>query len=71
MMAVYLDNGVCDFKSWPGGKPKGLGTGVGSAGEWQKVLQAFDFKDDKAAIAFKGNPVNNLVPLAKAGVPLL
>ena len=29
-LAVYLDNGVCDFKSWPGGNPKGLGTGVGS-----------------------------------------
>ena len=26
-LLVYLDNGVCDFKSWPGGKPKGLGTG--------------------------------------------
>src|ERR1700709_1995529 len=23
-LAVYLDNGVCDFKSWPGGKPQGL-----------------------------------------------
>ena len=26
-LLVYLDNGVCDFKSWPGGKPKGLGSG--------------------------------------------
>ena len=24
-LLVYLDNGVCDFRSWPGGKPKGLG----------------------------------------------
>ena len=29
-LLVYLDNGVCDFKSWPGGKPKGLGSGQGS-----------------------------------------
>ena len=70
-LAVYLDNGVCDFKSWPGGKPKGLGTGPGSPSEWQNVLKAFDFKDDKEAIAYKLNPVDNLAPLAKAKVPIL
>jgi pimeloyl-ACP methyl ester carboxylesterase len=70
-LAVYLDNGVCDFKSWPGGKPKGLGAGQGSAGEWQNVLKAYDFKDDKEAIASKVNPVDNLTPLAKAKIPLL
>jgi hypothetical protein len=70
-LLVYLDNGVCDFKSWPGGKPKGLGTGLGSAGEWQNVLKAFDFKDDKEAIAWKKNPVDHLEPLAKARIPLL
>ena len=70
-LAVYLDNGVCDFKSWPGGKDKGLGTGQGSAGEWQNLLKAYDFKDDKEAIASKANPVDNLAGLAKAKVPLL
>lgn len=70
-LLVYLDNGVCDFKSWPGGKPKGLGTGQGSAGEWQNVLKAFDFKNDAEAIAWKRNPVDHLEPLAKAKVPLL
>ena len=70
-LAVYLDNGVCDFKSWPGGKPKGLGAGRGSAEEWQNLLKAYDFKDDKEAIASKVNPVDNLTPLAKAKIPLL
>lgn len=70
-LAVYLDNAVCDFKSWPGGKPKNLGTGKGSAGEWANVLKAFDFKDDAAALAYKKNPVDNLEPLAKAKIPLL
>jgi pimeloyl-ACP methyl ester carboxylesterase len=70
-LAVYLDNGVCDFKSWPGGKPKGLGAGPGSEAEWRKLLQAYDFKDDQEAIASTANPVNNLAPLAKAKVPLL
>ena len=70
-LAVYLDNAVCDFKSWPGGKPKKLGTGNGAPGEWLNVLKAFDFADDAAAIAYRLNPVDNLAPLAKAGIPLL
>ncbi|WP_020471106.1 alpha/beta hydrolase family protein [Zavarzinella formosa] len=70
-LAVYLDNAVCDFKSWPGGKSKMLGASPGSAGEWAKMLKAYDFADDAAAIAYKLNPVDNLAPLAKAGIPLL
>ena len=70
-LLVYLDNGVCDFKSWPGGKPKGLGSGQGSPEEWQKLLKAYDFKDDREAIASKVNPVDNLAPLAKAKIPIL
>ena len=70
-LAVYLDNGVCDFKSWPGGKPKGLGTGVGSPEEWAKLLKAYGFKDDQEAIASKLNPVDRLKPLADAKVPIL
>jgi pimeloyl-ACP methyl ester carboxylesterase len=31
--AIYADAPVCDFKSWPGGKLKGLGKGEGSAAE--------------------------------------
>lgn len=70
-LAVYLDNGVCDFKSWPGGKPKGLGTGIGSPQEWAKLLKAYDFKDDRAAIASRLNPIDRLAPLAEARIPLL
>jgi pimeloyl-ACP methyl ester carboxylesterase len=70
-LLVYLDNGVCDFKSWPGGRPKGLGTGNGSPQEWAKLLRAYDFKDDGEAVAYTLNPVDNLKPLAGARVPLL
>jgi pimeloyl-ACP methyl ester carboxylesterase len=70
-LAVYLDNGVCDFKSWPGGKPKGLGTGPGSPEEWANVLKAFDFKDDKEAIAYNKNPIDHLKPLLDARIPIL
>lgn len=70
-LAVYLDNAVCDFKSWPGGAPKKLGTGKGSDAEWKKLLAAYDFKSDAEVIAYKLNPVDNLAPLAKAKIPLL
>lgn len=70
-LAVYLDNAVCDFKSWPGGKLKNLGASPGSAAEWKKLLAAHGFESDAAAVAYKLNPVDNLAPLAKAGVPLL
>ena len=70
-LLVYLDNGVCDFKSWPGGKPKGLGTGQGSPAEWLNLLKAYGFKDDREAIASKVNPVDNIAPLAKAKIPIL
>lgn len=68
---IYADAAVCDFKSWPGGALQKLGKGKGSAAEWQKMLKAFDFKSDAEAIAYKGNPVDNLKPLADAKIPLL
>jgi lysophospholipase L1-like esterase len=70
-LAVYLDNAVCDFKSWPGGQPKKLGAGKGSEAEWKKLLAAFEFKSDDEAIAYKLNPVDNLAPLAKSRIPVL
>lgn len=68
---IYADAPVCDFKSWPGGKPQGLGEGPGSAAEWAKLLKAHDFPDTAAAVAYQGNPVDQLAPLAKAKIPLL
>ena len=70
-LAIYLDNAVCDFKSWPGGKPKGLGTGAGNPPEWPKLLKAYDFKDDAEALAYKHNPVDYLDRQAKAKIPIL
>jgi pimeloyl-ACP methyl ester carboxylesterase len=68
---IYADAPVCDFKSWPGGAPKQLGAGRGSSGEWEKLRSAYGFADDAAAIAWKGNPVDSLAPLATESVPLL
>lgn len=64
---IYADAPVCDFKSWPGGK----GKGKGDPKNWERVIKLWGFKDEQAAITAKVNPVDNLEPLARAGVPLL
>ena len=64
---IYGDAPVCDFKSWPGGKGKGPGSGR----DWQLVLKGYGFQDEAEALAYDKNPVDNLQPLADAKVPLL
>lgn len=64
---LYVDAPVCDIKSWPGGK---IGKGKGSAGDWAKLLHAYDFTEEEA-MKDKQNPVDNLAPLAKSKVPIL
>lgn len=64
---IYLDAPVCDFKSWPGGKGKSKGDFL----EWQKVLKYYGFKNDYAALDYKLNPIDNMGPLVKAGIPII
>lgn len=64
---IYGDAPVCDFKSWPGGK----GKGKGDPKNWELVLKLWGFKDEAEALAYKGNPVDSLAPLAQHLVPLL
>jgi len=64
--AIYGDAPVCDFKSWPGGK----GKSKGSQGSWKKCLASYGFTETEA-LAFRGNPIDRLKPLAKAGIPIL
>lgn len=64
---IYGDAPVCDFKSWPGGK----GKGKGDPKNWALVLSLWGFKDEAAAMAYKGNPIDSLESLAKVKVPLL
>ena len=63
---IYGDAPVCDFKSWPGGK----GIGPGSPTEWPKCLDAYGLTEEQG-MNYRANPIDNLLPLAKAGVPLL
>ena len=64
--AIYGDAPVCDFKSWPAGR----GGGKGSLGTWKQCLEAYGFTEAEA-VAYKGNPIDRLAPLAKAGIPIL
>jgi hypothetical protein len=69
--AIYLDNGVCDGRSWPGGKPLGLGTGKGSPGDWAKQRAVMGFDDDATAIAGLPRPTDGLAAARDAGVRLI
>lgn len=62
---IYGDAPVCDIKSWPGG----LGEGVGSKADWEQCLRVYGL-DAESVLTFKGNPIDRLEPIAKAGIPL-
>ena len=64
---IYGDNPVCDFKSWPGGK----GAGRGNPKDWEACLAAYEFGGESQALAYKGNPVDALEPLVKAGIAMI
>lgn len=64
---IYGDAPVCDFKSWPAGKF----SAKGSPGDWQALQKLYGFANEAEALAYTGNPVDRLAPLAKAGVALI
>ena len=64
---IYADAPVCDIKSWPGGK----GKGNGAPACWKQCIAVYGFKSEAEALAYDKNPIDNLAPLAKAGIPLL
>jgi len=64
--SIYVDAPVCDFKSWPGGKDKGGAL----AAAWERCKQVYGLTEEQA-LAYIRNPVDNLGPLAKAGIPIL
>ena len=57
---------VCDIKSWPGAK----GSGDGSSDDWRMLLNEYNFTETQA-MEYKSNPIDYLIPLAKANIPLL
>ena len=64
---IYVDAPVCDFKSWPAGK----GNGEGSPNDWEKLKKIYGFTSDEEALGYAHNPVDNLEPIAEAGIPII
>lgn len=64
--SLYVDAPVCDFKSWPGGK----GVGPGAPADWKRCLGAYGLTEVEA-LSYRKNPIDNLEPLSKAGIPIL
>jgi beta-glucanase (GH16 family)/pimeloyl-ACP methyl ester carboxylesterase len=63
---IYGDAPVCDVKSWPGGK----GKGKGSPQDWELFQKVYGFNEQEA-LAWRGNPVDILAPIAKAQIPII
>lgn len=62
--AIYLDNPVCDFRSWPGGK-----TGKRSGLDWKRCLAAYGVTEtevDREGL----HSFDRVEPLTRAGIPL-
>ena len=64
--AIYADAPVCDIRSL-----LALRNGQPEPARWKMVVGAFGFHDVNEALAYRGSPIDNLAPLARAGVPLL
>ncbi|WP_158971504.1 alpha/beta hydrolase [Paraglaciecola sp. L3A3] len=71
--SIYVDNGVTNVKSWPGGKlvPGNDSTGKGDAKSWELLKETYGFATDAEALAAKVSPIDLLEPLAKANVPIM
>lgn len=64
--AIYIDNPVMDFKSWPGG----ILPGKSSPSDWQSVLNSYHLTDAQAR-EYRGNPVDSFATLAEKKIPVL
>ncbi len=63
---IYADAPVCDLKSWPGGKYKG----IGSPDDWQKALAAHQL-DEESILEYKNMPIYTAKAVAIAKIPIL
>jgi hypothetical protein len=67
---LYLDNGVCDIRSWPGGFQL-TAKGKVSPNDWKLYKAEFKFASDEEALAKSLQAAEGLLPAIKAGVFLI
>lgn len=69
---LYLDNGVCDPRSWPGGfQLLKKGSSSPQSKDWGLFKNVFGFQEDEEAFAKAIKPTENMGPAVKAGVFLI
>jgi hypothetical protein len=70
LSVLYLDNGVCDIRSWPGGFQL-TEKGKGSKGDWARYKTEFGFASDHEALEKSVRPTDGLAPAIRNGVFLV
>lgn len=67
---LYLDNGVCDPRSWPAGLQL-TAKGRGSNGDWARYKSEFTFASDEEARMKSVHPTDGMMPALTNGVFLI
>jgi pimeloyl-ACP methyl ester carboxylesterase len=67
---LYLDNGVCDIRSWPAGFPL-TKQGKGSPKDWALCKTEFGYPSDAEAGEKAPKPCDGMLPAIQAGVVLI
>ncbi len=67
---LYLDNGVCDVRSWPGGFQL-TEKGKGSKGDWTRYKTEFKFTSDEEAMEKSIRAADSFAPAIKNNVFLI
>lgn len=67
---LYLDNAVCDARSWPAGFPL-TEKGRGSKGDWNRYKTEFHFVSDEEAMEKAVRPAEGFAPAIRNGVFLI
>jgi pimeloyl-ACP methyl ester carboxylesterase len=68
--ALYLDNGVCDIRSWPAGFQL-TKQGKGSPKDWKLCKAEFAYTGDAEAWEKAAKPCDEMLPAIQAGVLLI
>jgi hypothetical protein len=67
---LYLDNGVCDIRSWPAGFPL-TKQGKGSPKDWELCKAEIGYASDAEAGEKAAKPCDGMLPAIRAGVLLI
>jgi pimeloyl-ACP methyl ester carboxylesterase len=67
---LFLDNGVCDIRSWPAGFQL-TKQGKGSPKDWKLCKAEFAYTSDAEAVEKAAKPCDGMLPAIQAGVRLI